>query len=67
MSAVRRPEDARAPPVPASGWGSGSYWAVGQLFEQIGNINLLPAALAAWSPDAVFALAGIYLMTRMRT
>jgi LPS export ABC transporter permease LptG/LPS export ABC transporter permease LptF len=43
------------------------YWALGQLFEQVGNINLLPAALAAWSPDAVFALAGLYLMTRMRT
>jgi lipopolysaccharide export LptBFGC system permease protein LptF len=23
--------------------------------------------LAAWSPDAVFALAGVYLMARMRT
>ncbi len=42
-------------------------WALGQLFEQVGNINLLPAALAAWSPDAVFALAGVYLMARMRT
>ena len=44
-----------------------AYWALGQLFEQVGNINLLPAALAAWSPDAVFALAGVYLMARMRT
>jgi len=43
------------------------YWAVNQLFEQIGNVNQLPAALAAWSPDALFALAGIYLITRMRT
>jgi len=44
-----------------------AYWALGQLFEQVGNVNLLPAALAAWSPDAVFALAGVYLMARMRT
>ena len=44
-----------------------AYWALGQLSEQVGNINLLPAALAAWSPDAVFALAGVYLMARMRT
>ena len=43
------------------------YWALGQLFEQVGNINLLPAALAAWSPDALFALAGVYLLARMRT
>jgi LPS export ABC transporter permease LptG/LPS export ABC transporter permease LptF len=44
-----------------------AYWAIGQLFEQIGNVNQLPAALAAWSPDAIFVLAGTYLMTRLRT
>jgi lipopolysaccharide export LptBFGC system permease protein LptF len=44
-----------------------AYWALGQLFEQVGNINLLPATVAAWSADAVFALAGVYLMARMRT
>ena len=35
-----------------------AYWAIGQFFEQFGNVNQLPAALAAWSPDALFALAG---------
>ena len=44
-----------------------AYWAVGQTFEQFGNVNQLPATLAAWSPDAVFALAAMYLMARMRT
>jgi LPS export ABC transporter permease LptF/LPS export ABC transporter permease LptG len=44
-----------------------AYWAVGQLFEQFGNVNELPAALAAWSPDALFSLAGVYLMARMKT
>jgi LPS export ABC transporter permease LptF/LPS export ABC transporter permease LptG len=44
-----------------------AYWAIGQVFEQIGNINQLPATLAAWSPDALFSLAAVYLMTRMRT
>jgi LPS export ABC transporter permease LptF/LPS export ABC transporter permease LptG len=44
-----------------------SYWAVGQLFEQIGNLSQLPAPVAAWSPDAVFSLAGMYLMARIRT
>jgi LPS export ABC transporter permease LptG/LPS export ABC transporter permease LptF len=44
-----------------------AYFAVSQLFEQIGNVNQLPAALAAWSPAAVFSLAGIYLLARMRT
>ena len=44
-----------------------AYWAVSQLFEQIGNVNQLPATLAAWAPDAVFSLAGMYLIARMRT
>ena len=44
-----------------------AYWAIGQLFEQIGNVNQLPAALAAWSPDALFLLAGMYLLTRLKT
>ncbi len=44
-----------------------AYWAVSQLFEQVGNLNQLPAALAAWSPDAVFSLAGVYLLGRLRT
>jgi lipopolysaccharide export LptBFGC system permease protein LptF len=44
-----------------------AYWAIGQLFEQLGSVNQLPAAMAAWSPDALFSLAAVYLMTRMRT
>jgi LPS export ABC transporter permease LptF/LPS export ABC transporter permease LptG len=44
-----------------------AYWSVSQLFEQIGNINQLQPAAAAWAPNAVFLLAAIYLMTRMRT
>ena len=30
-----------------------AYWSVNQLFEQIGNINQLPAVAAAWAPNAV--------------
>ncbi|HUJ23159.1 MAG TPA: LptF/LptG family permease [Bryobacteraceae bacterium] len=44
-----------------------TYWGVGQLFEQIGNANQLPAPVAAWSPDVLFALAGTYLLLRMRS
>ncbi|MBI3683647.1 MAG: LptF/LptG family permease, partial [Acidobacteria bacterium] len=44
-----------------------SYWALSQLFEQMGNIGQLPAQLAAWSPAAIFALAGAYFMMRLRT
>ena len=44
-----------------------AYWAISLLFEQLGDVNLLPAALAAWSPDLLFAMAGLYFFTRMRT
>jgi lipopolysaccharide export LptBFGC system permease protein LptF len=44
-----------------------AYWGVGQLFEQVGNVNQLPAAVAAWSPDAVFCLAGLYFLAQMKT
>lgn len=44
-----------------------AYLGVGQLFEQMGNVNYLPAAVAAWAPDALFSLAGIYLILRMRS
>jgi LPS export ABC transporter permease LptG/LPS export ABC transporter permease LptF len=43
------------------------YKGIGILFEKIGDVNLLPPTLAAWSPDAIFALAGMYLLLRMRS
>lgn len=44
-----------------------AYWTIGTLFEQVGDLNQLPAAMAAWSPDILFALAGFYFMARMKT
>jgi LPS export ABC transporter permease LptG/LPS export ABC transporter permease LptF len=44
-----------------------AYFALGRLFEEVGNVNQLPATMAAWSPVAVFALAGTYMFGRMRT
>jgi len=44
-----------------------SYWGIGKLFEQVGNANQLPPSVAAWAPDALFALAGVYLLLRMRS
>ncbi len=44
-----------------------AYLAIGKLFEQMGNVNYLPPIVAAWAPDAVFSLAGFYLMLRMRS
>jgi lipopolysaccharide export LptBFGC system permease protein LptF len=44
-----------------------SYWGIGTLFEKIGDVNQLPPSVAAWSPDVVFALTGMYLLLRMRS
>jgi LPS export ABC transporter permease LptG/LPS export ABC transporter permease LptF len=44
-----------------------AYWFVSGTFEAMGNVNLLPAFLAAWSPDLLFGLAGGYLLLRSST
>ena len=44
-----------------------TYWVVAGAFEAMGNVNTLPAALAAWSPDLLFGLAGSYLLLRTPT
>ncbi|HEY0784301.1 MAG TPA: LPS export ABC transporter permease LptG, partial [Acidobacteriaceae bacterium] len=43
------------------------YYMVAGTFEAMGNVNMLPAFLAAWSPDLLFAFAGSYLLLRTRT
>ncbi|HET7214078.1 MAG TPA: LPS export ABC transporter permease LptF [Terriglobia bacterium] len=43
------------------------YWSVSSLFEAMGNLSQLPPAVAAWSPDILFALGGIYLLGRIKT
>jgi len=44
-----------------------TYWGVGLLFEKIGDVNQLPPVVAAWAPDALFSLTGLYLLLRMRS
>jgi LPS export ABC transporter permease LptG/LPS export ABC transporter permease LptF len=44
-----------------------AYWVVAAVFENLGNVNTLPAVLAAWSPDLLFAIAGTYLLLRTPT
>jgi LPS export ABC transporter permease LptG/LPS export ABC transporter permease LptF len=43
------------------------YWSVSSLFDAMGNLNQLPPAVAAWSPDVLFGLGGVYLLLRVRT
>jgi LPS export ABC transporter permease LptG/LPS export ABC transporter permease LptF len=44
-----------------------AYWVVDGLFRAMGTVNYLPAALAAWSSDILFALVGGYLLLRTPT
>jgi LPS export ABC transporter permease LptG/LPS export ABC transporter permease LptF len=44
-----------------------SYFVVESLFGSLGNVNYLPAALAAWSSDVLFGLVGGYLLLRTPT
>jgi lipopolysaccharide export LptBFGC system permease protein LptF len=44
-----------------------TYWVVAGVFENLGNVNSLPAVLAAWSPDLLFAIAGSWLLLRTPT
>jgi LPS export ABC transporter permease LptF/LPS export ABC transporter permease LptG len=44
-----------------------AYWVVLAVFENLGDVNTLPAVLAAWSPDVLFAIAGSYLLLRTPT
>jgi lipopolysaccharide export LptBFGC system permease protein LptF len=37
------------------------------LFEALGNVSQLPAALAAWAPDVLFGLVGGYLIFKVPT
>lgn len=44
-----------------------TYWVVALLFESMGNVNALPAMLAAWTPDILFCITGVYLLLRTPT
>jgi LPS export ABC transporter permease LptG len=44
-----------------------AYWAVGGGFQQLGNYGLLRPSVAGWSPLLIFAAAGTYFLSRVRT
>ncbi len=44
-----------------------SYWVIAGIFSAMGNVNTLPAFLAAWSPDLLFGIVGAYLLLRSPT
>jgi LPS export ABC transporter permease LptG len=44
-----------------------AYWAVSGGFQQLGNHGLLRPAVAGWSPLLIFAAAGTYFLSKVRT
>ncbi len=44
-----------------------AFWSTSSLFQAMGNLNQLPPAVAAWSPDILFGIGGAYLLLRVRT
>jgi len=44
-----------------------AYRVVNTLFGAMGNVNYLPASVAAWSADILFALVGGYLLLKTPT
>lgn len=43
------------------------YWGAIGVFKSLGNVNFLPPLLAAWGPNIIFGLTGIYLLFSLRT
>jgi LPS export ABC transporter permease LptG len=43
------------------------YLVTSNFFEALGNVNQLPAALAAWAPDLLFGLVGGYFIFKVPT
>ena len=44
-----------------------AYWAVGGGFQQLGNHGLLRPSVAGWSPLLIFAAAGTYFLSKVKT
>lgn len=44
-----------------------AYWGIGGGFQQLGNHGLLRPAVAGWSPLLIFAAAGTYILSKVRT
>lgn len=43
------------------------YWVSSGFMEALGNLDQVPAAMAAWFPDLLFLIAGIYILLRVPT
>lgn len=44
-----------------------SFWATVSAFQVLGNYNLLPPAIAAWTPLLIFSSLGAYFLSKAQT
>src|SRR5713226_1367455 len=44
-----------------------AFWLVSGGFQQLGEHSLLPPGPAVWTPIVIFACAGLYFISRVRT
>ncbi len=43
------------------------YWATFELFDKLGGINQLSPVIAAWFPNLIFGVGGVWMMLRVKT
>jgi LPS export ABC transporter permease LptG len=43
------------------------YWTTFELFDRLGGINRLSPFVAAWFPNLIFGLSGLWMMLRVKT
>jgi LPS export ABC transporter permease LptF/LPS export ABC transporter permease LptG len=43
------------------------YWSMFELFDKLGGINRLSPMIAAWFPNLIFGVGGLWLMLRVKT
>jgi len=43
------------------------YWATFELFNKLGGINQLSPIIAAWFPNLIFGVGGVWMMLRVKT
>lgn len=43
------------------------YWSTFELFDKLGGINRLSPFIAAWFPNLIFGLGGVWMMLRVKT
>jgi LPS export ABC transporter permease LptF/LPS export ABC transporter permease LptG len=43
------------------------YWGTFELFDKLGGINRLSPLIAAWFPNLIFGVSGVWMMLRVKT